>query len=221
MGPDVAAIMVEPIQGEAGCLAPPDGFLSSLRHIADEHGAILLIDEVQTGMARTGYWLGAEHEGVRADAVSLAKGLGGGFPIGAVVLRERLATALPSGSHGTTFGGNALASAAARTVIRVIEEDGLVERSRDRGAYLGQGLAALAAKHATHCTGERGRGLLRGLALAEGVDLRGVLEAVRRGGVLLTAAGGNVLRVTPPLIVSEAEIDTALARLDAVFTEFS
>jgi len=221
MGRDVAAIFVEPVQGEGGVLPPPPGFLPGLRRLADEHGALLVVDEVQTGMGRTGHWLGQEHDGVRGDAISLAKGLGGGVPIGAMLVSERLAGALPPGTHGSTFGGNALASVAARTVLRVIEEDGLLAAARARGEQLGRGLARLAEEHRDLCAGERGRGLLRGLVLTPGHDPRNLLNAVREQGVLLTAAGSNVLRFTPPLVVTEAQIDEGLARVDAALAEAS
>jgi acetylornithine/N-succinyldiaminopimelate aminotransferase len=219
MGPDVAGIIVEPVQGEGGVVPAPPGFLAALRRIADEHGALLLLDEVQTGIARTGRWLGSEHDGVLGDAAALAKGLGGGFPIGALLLRERLNQALPPGSHGSTFGGNALASAAARTVLAVIEEEGLCEVVTRRGEQLGRGLAAIAERHPRVCTGERGRGLLRGLLLAPGIEARIALSRARDRGVLLTVAGANVLRFSPPLIVTAAEIDEALTEVEAALAE--
>ncbi|APR83134.1 Acetylornithine aminotransferase [Minicystis rosea] len=219
MGKDVAAIFVEPVQGEGGVLPPPPGFFQGLRKLADEHGALLIVDEVQTGIGRTGRWLGQEHEGVRGDAISLAKGLGGGVPIGAVLVSEALAGALPPGTHGSTFGGNAIACAAARTVLRVIEEEGLLAAVEARGEQLARGLQKLAEKHPRVAVGERGRGLLRGLVLAPGLDPRNLLNATREHGVLLTAAGSNVLRFTPPLVVSEAAIDEGLARVDAALAE--
>jgi acetylornithine/N-succinyldiaminopimelate aminotransferase len=219
MGPDVAAIFVEPVQGEGGVLPPPPGFLPGLRALADEHGALLMVDEVQTGIGRTGRWLGQEHDGIKGDAVSLAKGLGGGVPIGAILIGEHLAGALPPGTHGSTFGGNPLACAAARTVLRVIDEDGLLAAVNARGEQLSRGLSRLAEKHPALALGERGRGLLRGLVLAPGLDPRNLLNATREQGVLLTAAGTNVLRFTPPLVVTEAQIDEGLARVDAALTE--
>jgi acetylornithine/N-succinyldiaminopimelate aminotransferase len=219
MGPDVAGILVEPVQGEGGVTPAPSGFLAELRRIADEHGALLLLDEVQTGIGRTGRWLGSSHDGVDGDAVALAKGLGGGFPVGALLLRERLNAALPPGTHGSTYGGNALASAAARTVLAVIEEDRLCEAATRRGEQLSRGLAALAGRLPKACTGERGRGLLRGLVLAPGVDPRAALSRARDRGVLLTIAGSNVLRFTPPLIVTEAEIDEAVVQVEAALVE--
>ncbi|MEJ7730921.1 MAG: acetylornithine/succinylornithine family transaminase [Polyangiaceae bacterium] len=215
MGPDVAAIFVETVQGEGGVLPAPPGFLAGLRALCDRSGALLLVDEVQTGIARTGKMLGSDHEGVRGDAIALAKGLGGGFPIGAMLVRAELAGALPPGSHGSTFGGNPLASAAARTVLAVIEEEGLLGQVTRRGDQLARGLADIAARRPNLAVGERGRGLLRGLRLAPGVDPRKALDAARERGVLLTVAGADVLRFTPPLIVGEAHIDEALSAVDA------
>ena len=219
MGPDVAAIVVEPVQGEGGVFPAPPGYLRALRALADEHGALLLVDEVQTGLGRTGRWLGQDHAGVRGDAIALAKGLGGGFPIGALLVSERLSGALPPGSHGSTFGGNALASAAARTVLAVLEQDGLVERADTLGAYLGQRLAEIAARHPKVAVGERGVGLLRGLVLAPGVDARVALGAARERGVLLTVAGSDALRFTPPLVVTQDELDEGLAQVEAVLVD--
>jgi acetylornithine/N-succinyldiaminopimelate aminotransferase len=219
MGPDVAGILVEPIQGEGGVNTPPPGFLVELRKIADEHGALLLIDEVQTGMGRTGRWLGSDHEGVKGDAIALAKGLAGGFPIGALLIREELNGALTPGTHGSTFGGNALASAAARTVLAVLEQDRLIQAAAENGAYLGRRLAELSAKHPRSTAGERGLGLLRGIILAAGIDTRTILNATRERGVLLTIAGANVLRFSPPLIVTQAELDEGVSLVDAALTD--
>ncbi len=214
MGPDVCGIFVETVQGEGGVTPAPPGFLEGLRALADEHGALLLFDEVQTGIGRTGKFLGGEHTGVRADAITLAKGLGGGFPIGAMLVRDSLAGALPSGTHGSTFGGNPLASAAARAVLAALDEEGLVDGAARKGARLGAKLAELAAKHPDLCELERGQGLLRALVLKQGVDARAVLGRARERGLLLTIAGGRGLRFTPPLVITEAEIDLAVERLD-------
>jgi acetylornithine/N-succinyldiaminopimelate aminotransferase len=133
----VAGVFVETVQGEGGVLPAPAGFLSGLRQLCDEHGALLLIDEVQTGVGRTGKFLGSDHEGVKADAISLAKGLGGGFPIGAALVREHLANSLPPGTHGSTFGGNPLASAVAREVLHTLDDERLIEGAEKKGALLG------------------------------------------------------------------------------------
>jgi acetylornithine/N-succinyldiaminopimelate aminotransferase len=221
MGPDVAGVFVEPVQGEGGVLPAPAGFLTALRQLCDQHGALLLVDEVQTGVGRTGKWLGSEHEGVRADAISLAKGLGGGFPIGAMLVREQFANALPPGTHGSTFGGNALASCAARTVLRVLAEENLVEGARVRGEKLSQGLNGLAAKFPTVCKPERGLGLLRALPLADGVDARAVLGALQKRGLLVTIAGASALRYTPPLVIKDREIDEAIGMTADVLADFA
>ncbi|HTJ85011.1 MAG TPA: aspartate aminotransferase family protein, partial [Polyangiaceae bacterium] len=214
MGPDVCGIIVEPVQGEGGVLPAPPGFLAGLRALADEHGALLLVDEIQTGMGRTGTLLGFEHAGIRPDVITLAKGLGGGVPIGAMLCTERLGGALPPGTHGSTFGGNPLACAASRAVLAALYEDGLIEGARAKGAHLGKRLSEIAAKHPDLCEGERGVGLLRGLVMKKGVDGRAAIAQVREEGVLCTVAGGRVLRFTPPLVVTEAEIDDACARID-------
>jgi acetylornithine/N-succinyldiaminopimelate aminotransferase len=222
MGPDVCAILVETVQGEGGVTPATPEFLRMLRTLADEQGALLLLDEIQTGMGRTGTMLGCEHAGVRGDAASLAKGLAGGFPIGALLLRESLASALPPGTHGSTFGGNALASAAARTVLATLRKDGLVEGAKKKGEHLSRELVALAAKHPTLCEGERGQGLLRGLVLRAGaIDPRAALSRAREHGVLLTIAGGRVLRFTPPLVVTEAELSEGVAKLDAALASMA
>jgi acetylornithine/N-succinyldiaminopimelate aminotransferase len=206
MGRDVAAILVEPVQGEGGVLPPPAGFLKGLRALADEHGALLLMDEVQTGMGRLGHWFGFQGAGVSPDALSLAKGMGGGFPIGAMLTTEALATALPPGTHGSTFGGNPLASVAARTVLRILEEENVVAAVKAKGERLSAMLRELVAELPVVCEGERGEGLLRGLVLKQGFVVRDILPKLAEEGVLLTAAGERVLRFSPPLVVSEAEL---------------
>lgn len=215
MGPDVAAVVVEPVQGEGGVLPAPAGFLKALREACDEAGALLFIDEIQTGLGRTGTFLGHEQDGVRADVISLAKGLGGGFPIGSMLCREALSGALPPGTHGSTYGGNALASAAALTVLAVLDEEGLVEGARRKGEHLAKRLGELVAKRPDRFTGERGRGLLRAIDLAPGLDTREALAKVRDKGVLLTLAGARALRFSPPLVVREAELDEAVAAIEA------
>jgi acetylornithine/N-succinyldiaminopimelate aminotransferase len=219
MGPDVAAIIVEPVQGEGGVLPPPQGFLARLRSIADGHGALLLVDEVQTGMGRVGRFLGSDGSGARPDAIALAKGLGGGFPIGAMLATEKLAGALPPGTHGSTFGGNALASAAALAVLRILDEEHLVEGARIKGEALGRTLAELVRELPEACEGVRGEGLLQGLLLRQGLVARDVLPRVQEAGVLLTAAGERVLRFSPPLVVSVAELEEGVGALRKALAE--
>ncbi|HVJ16558.1 MAG TPA: acetylornithine transaminase [Polyangiaceae bacterium] len=216
MGPDVAAVLVEPVQGEGGVLPAPQGFLAELRRITLDNGALLIFDEVQTGIGRTGTFLACQGEGIQPDVVALAKALGGGVPIGAMLTQAALSDALPPGSHGSTFGGNPLASAAAHAVLDAIEEDGLLEHVKQTGEYLRGELETLARKHDKLVTGTRGRGLLQALLLKDGVDARQVLSKLQDAGVLLTVAGGQALRFSPPLVVTRAELDEGLARVDSV-----
>jgi acetylornithine/N-succinyldiaminopimelate aminotransferase len=216
MGPDVAGIIVESVQGEGGVLPAPPGFLRALREIVDEAGALLLADEIQTGVGRTGTFLGFQQEGVEADALSLAKGLAGGVPIGAMLCKAALADALPPGSHGSTFGGNPLASAAALAVLDVIESEGLLVAVQQRGQQLQRRLQGLCAKYPKDVAAARGRGLLQALVLKDHVDARATMERLREAGVLVTVAGGQALRITPPLTITEAELSAALDILDRV-----
>ncbi len=219
MSDDVAGIVVEPIQGEGGVVVPPQGFFQELRSIADENGSFLITDEIQTGIGRTGKMLALSHWNVEADVVALAKGLGGGFPIGAMVCKAKLEGALPPGSHGTTFGGNPLASTAALTVLDVIEHDRLLDAVIERGNQLRGILERLVAKYPSKASATRGMGLLRALQLAEGVDARVLLGKLRDAGVLVTIAGGTALRFSPPLVVTATELEEAAQILDAVLGE--
>jgi acetylornithine/N-succinyldiaminopimelate aminotransferase len=218
MGPDVCAIIVEPVQGEGGVLPAPPGFLARLRAIADRHGALLLIDEIQTGVGRTGRFLGSDGTGARPDAVSLAKGLAGGFPIGAMLTIEKLAGALPPGSHGSTFGGNALASATAATVLRILDDEKLIEGARAKGEALGAMLAQLVADLPEVLVGARGEGLLWGLVMRPGLVAREILPKIQEAGVLLTGAGENVLRFSPALVVSTAELEEGVKTVRRVLS---
>jgi acetylornithine/N-succinyldiaminopimelate aminotransferase len=212
MGPDVCAIIAEAVQGEGGVNVALPGFLERLRAIADRHGSLLLLDEVQTGIGRLGRFL-ATSSGPKADAVALAKGLGGGFPIGAMLTTEKLAGALPPGSHGSTFGGNALASAAALAVLKILDDEKLVEGALTKGEALAGMLGRLCVELPDVCVGVRGEGLLRGLVLRPGFVAREVLPKVQDAGVLLTAAGESVLRFSPPLVVSLEELEEGVAAL--------
>ncbi len=214
----VAGVLVEPVQGEGGVCPAPPGFLERLRSLTTASGALLLADEIQTGIGRTGRFLGFEHAMVMPDAVALAKGLGGGVPIGAMLTQRHLDTALPPGSHGSTFGGNPLASAVARAVLARIDSDKLVDKARDNGAYLGERLAQLAKAHPQSVEGSRGLGLLQALVLRPGVDVRALLESLRLAGVLLTVAGGTALRFSPALNIERSEIDEGLAIVDRVLS---
>ena len=216
MGADVAAIIVEPVQGEGGVLPPPAGFLSGLRALCDQHGALLLFDEVQTGIGRLGRWFGFQGTGAKPDAISLAKGMGGGFPIGAMLTTEALAGALPPGTHGSTFGGNPLGCAAARAVLAIIDEEKLVAGAKQKGEKLSAMLSEVARDLPKVCEGERGEGLLRGLVLKQGFVVRDILPKLADAGVLLTAAGERVLRFSPPLVVTDAELAEGVAAVRKV-----
>lgn len=216
MGPDVAGILFEPVQGEGGVLPAPPGFSAELRRIADEHGALLLADEIQTGVGRTGKFLALAHEGVVPDAMALAKGLAGGVPIGAMLCKAELEGVLPPGSHGSTFGGNPLASAAALAVLDTLEEERILENVALREAQLASGLGSLAKKHERLVAGARGLGLLQALVLKDGVEARPILEALREGGLLVSIAGSASLRFSPPLVITEALVAEALAIVDRV-----
>ena len=214
----VAGVLVEPVQGEGGVTPAPPGFLRRLRQLTQASGALLLGDEIQTGIGRTGRFLGFEHAEVMPDAIALAKGLGGGVPIGAMLSQKHLETALPPGSHGSTFGGNPLASAVARAVLARIDADKLVDKARDNGAYLGERLQGVAQAHPQTIEGSRGVGLLQALVLRPGVDARTLLESLRAAGVLLTVAGGTALRFSPALNIERAEIDEGIGIVDRVLS---
>jgi acetylornithine/N-succinyldiaminopimelate aminotransferase len=214
MGPDVAGIIVEPVQGEGGVLPAPPGFLEGLRRVTEKAGALLLLDEVQTGVGRTGTFLACERYGVLPDAVALAKGIGGGFPIGVMLCREELSGALPAGSHGSTFGGNALAATAALTVLAVLDDEKLVEGAKNKGDHLARALGALCGRHTDLVGPERGAGLLRAVPLKAGFEPRAVLAAVRDRGVLLITAGDSSIRFCPPLTVTEEQLDEGVRALE-------
>ncbi|GAA1717685.1 acetylornithine aminotransferase [Propioniferax innocua] len=206
VGPDVAAVVIEPIQGENGIVTPPEGFLAEARAITREHGALLWLDEIQTGMGRCGDWLssGSEvFEPVGADIVTLAKGLAGGFPIGACLAAGPAAELLGAGQHGTTFGGNPVAALAGLAVIDVIERDGLLQRAVELGQRLTDGVSALGHDRVDHV---RGQGLLRGIVLTEEIA-PAVADAALDAGFIINAPRPTVLRLAPPLIIGEAEID--------------
>ena len=205
----VAAVVLEPIQGENGVVVPPPGYLSRARQLCDAAGALLWMDEVQTGMGRTGCWLVHVAEGVTADIVTVAKGLGNGFPVGACIAAGRAASLLGPGSHGSTFGGNPVAAIAGLAVIAVIERDGLLEQANRSGDHLA---AAITGLGHPLVTGVRGRGLLRAVTLAEPVATA-VADAALDVGFIVNAPRPDVLRLAPPLIITEPLLDSFVAAL--------
>ncbi len=214
---DVAAFIVEPIQAEGGIRVAPKGYLQAIRHAATQAGTILIFDEVQTGIGRTGSWFAHEFYGVLPDVITMAKALGGGVPIGAMGVSDEVAQGLsfiPGGAvpHATTFGGNPLACAAARIVLSTIQEEGLLSRCTTMGDYLATGLQQFVRTGVA--TEVRGRGLLCGIALSE--PAAPYVHKAREYGLLLSVAGGNVIRFVPPLIVEKPHIDEALEILEKV-----
>jgi acetylornithine aminotransferase len=216
MSPEVCAVMLEPIQGEGGIICPSPGYLAEVRRICDEHGALLIYDEVQTGMGRTGRLFAYEHSGVRPDIMTLAKALGNGLPVGAMLATEQAAAAFTHGSHATTFGGSPVVCAAALAVLKCIQRDNLLEKCRLTGQYFKDRLMSLKDKHAV-VKDVRGLGLLLGMELArEGAP---VVRACLEKGYIINCIQNNVLRFAPPLIVSTTAVDDLIACLDRVLAE--
>jgi acetylornithine aminotransferase len=210
-----AAVFLEPTLGEAGVILPPPGYLRRAREICDAAGALLVIDEVQGGIGRTGKWFAHQHEGVVPDIVTIAKGLGGGLPVGACIGVGECADALRKGDHGSTFGGNPVSSAAALAVIDVIETDGLLEHVETVGESW---LADLAAVESPLLDGVRGRGFWIALAIGQGAA-PAVEAAARSHGFLVNATGPDAVRIAPPLVLSAAEADTFTSALPAVLDD--
>jgi acetylornithine/LysW-gamma-L-lysine aminotransferase len=203
--PDVAAVMLEPIQGESGINPATDDYLRLARELTTEAGAMLVFDEIQTGVGRTGTFLASERSGVSADIVTLAKGLAGGVPIGATLMTDEVARSMPKGGHGTTFGGNPLAAAAGLAVLEEIEERGLMARAVTLGSRLVDGLTALRSERVREV---RGRGLMVGVELKE--KAAPVIASLRQAGLLTISGGPNVIRLLPPLVITEADVDEAV-----------
>ena len=202
----VAAVIVEPVQGEGGVNVPEPGYLHGLRELCDAAGALLIFDEVQTGMGRTGTLFACEHEGVDPDVMTLGKGLGGGFPVAAFLTTEAVAKTVALGDHGTTFGGNPLACAAANAVFAVLEEEKLVARAAELGARLQQKLQAFADANPEVAWGARGRGLLQALILRDAERAAALPARALERGVLVNVTAGNVVRFFPALNIPEADL---------------
>ena len=217
----VAAVMVEPVLGEAGVRDLPEGFLRRTRELTAEHGALLIIDEIQTGAGRTGRWFGFQHEGIQPDAITVAKGIGGGVPIGSLVTFGAASRLFAPGMHGSTFGGNPLATATANAVLGEIERAGLVENAERRGTQLRERIRSLGSPLVTEL---RGLGLLIGVGLARPVASR-LVRAAQDEGLIINAPNAQTIRIAPPLIIGDDEVDAFTERfaraLDAISTEIS
>ncbi|AZZ54771.1 acetylornithine transaminase [Rathayibacter iranicus] len=205
----IAAVIVEPIQGEAGVIPLPAGFLTRARDLTREHGVLLIVDEIQTGVGRTGRWFAYQEAGILPDAVTLAKGLGGGFPVGALVTFGEASNLLQKGHHGSTFGGNPLATAVAGAVLAEIERADLLANARERGAQI---ITAVTALNSPLIGGVRGTGLLLGLALTQPVAAE-LAAAALEAGLIVNAANESSIRLAPPLIVTAADVAEFASRL--------
>lgn len=219
MGPHVAAVMIEAVQGEGGARHVPEGYIEGVRAAADEYGALVIADEVQAGIGRTGTLFSFDAYGVKPDIIALAKGLGGGFPVGAVIASDAVGNAMTPGTHGSTFGGNPLAMAAAEVVLETLSAPGFMETVRRRAAILGDGLEALASKYPAKISEIRGRGFLRGIRFDDQLEVGGIVVQLRAHKMLAVPAAENTLRLLPPLVISEQEIAIALDLLDAVLAD--
>ncbi|RMF09450.1 MAG: aspartate aminotransferase family protein [Alphaproteobacteria bacterium] len=210
---ETAAILVEPIQGEGGIRPAPPGFLADLRALADEHGLLLILDEIQTGMGRTGRLFAHELSGIEPDVMASAKGIGGGFPLGACLATERVGRTMTAGSHGSTYGGNPLAMAVGNAVLDIILTPGFLDQVCSVADRLRTGLLTLSKKHDAVIDCVRGVGLMLGVRIKG--DLGGFVARARDNGLLLVPAGDNVARLLPPLIVTQEHVEEALSKLEA------
>jgi len=219
MSNEVAAVVLEPIQGEAGIYLPPDGYLKAVREICDDYKALLIFDEVQTGFGRTGKMFACEHWKVYPDILCMAKGIGGGFPIGVTVTREEIMKVLKPGMHGSTYGGNPLACAAALAAIDVILEDKLYERAERLGKYFKERLMGLLNKYNDIIREVRGLGLMLATQLRFAKVPELILKALEKG-VLLLPSGRTIIRKLPPLVIEREQIDRVVEVLDEIFGDF-
>ncbi len=217
IGEHTAAIMIEPVQGEGGVRPIPPDCLRGLRELCDAHDLLLIFDEVQCGMGRTGHLFACEAAGVAPDIMGLAKGLGGGFPIGACLATARAASGMTPGSHGSTFGGNPLACAVADTVLEILLEEGFLDNVRRQGAYLRGRLEELRDRHPERLTEVRGLGLMLGIRPA--MENTAFADRLRERGLLTVPAADNVVRILPPLVIGREEIDLACGTIEAVLVE--
>ncbi|QFT33482.1 Acetylornithine aminotransferase [Labrenzia sp. THAF82] len=212
LGPQTAAIALEPVQGEGGIREIPTDFLRTVRQLCDDHGILVILDEIQTGVGRTGKFFAHEWSGIEPDIMAVAKGIGGGFPMGACLATADCAEALAPGTHGTTFGGNPLAMSVGNAVLDVVLGDGFLEDVQQKGLHLKQKLAGLVDSHPKVLDQVRGNGLMLGIRCV--VPVGEYVGAARDAGLLAVPAGDNVVRIMPPLTISEEEISVAVERLE-------
>jgi predicted acetylornithine/succinylornithine family transaminase len=218
IGPDVAAMIVEPVQGEGGVVTCREGYLRALHAICKERGALLILDEIQTGLGRTGKWFAFEHYGVVPDIFTLGKGIGGGMPIAAFLATEAVMATMQPGDHGGTYAGNLVTCRAADAVIRVIEQEGLVERAARLGAHARARLERMASRAVERVECVRGLGFLLGMVFREAPEAVSAHAAAREHGVLVSLTADRVLRLFPALNIPEADLDLGLDRLERAIT---
>jgi predicted acetylornithine/succinylornithine family transaminase len=211
-----AAVLLEPIQGEGGMRVPPAGFLKAVRELTTRHGCLMLLDEVQSGVGRCGTLWAYEQEGVVPDAMAIAKGIGGGLPLGAMLTTEAIGAALPFGSHGSTYGGNPMACAAGNVVMDVVNAPAFLARIRHLGEHLQGRLQQIARNHRKVSVDVRGRGLWFGLEL--NVDLAKLPRQALTRGLMLNVIGGKIVRIAPPLVIDQATLDEGLDLLDGLLS---
>ncbi len=213
---DTAFIILEPIQGESGIIVAPEGFLQEVRKICDEKGILLIFDEIQAGLGRTGRLWACEHWNTSPDILCLAKGIAGGIPMGATLVRPDILAAMNKGEHSSTFGGNPLACAAGTAALKAITEDGLIENSEKMGKIFREGLEKLKEKH-TMIREIRGKGLMIGIEMK--FEVKDILMGLIKKGVLMLYSGRNILRILAPLVITEEDITKVLHALDSILSE--
>jgi acetylornithine/LysW-gamma-L-lysine aminotransferase len=212
---DTAFVILEPIQGESGIIVPPDGFLQDVRKLCDEKGILLIFDEIQAGLGRTGRLWACQHWDTTPDIMCLAKGIAGGVPMGATLVRPDILASISKGEHSSTFGGNPLSCAAGIAALKALTEDGLIENSEKMGKIFREGLEKLKEKHSI-IREIRGKGLMIGVEMK--FEVRDILMNLIKEGVLMLYSGRNILRILPPLVISEEDIAKVLQSLDSVLS---
>jgi acetylornithine/LysW-gamma-L-lysine aminotransferase len=213
---DTAFVILEPIQGESGIIVAPEGFLQDVRKLCDEKGIVLIFDEIQAGLGRTGRLWACEHWNTAPDILCLAKGIAGGVPMGATLVRPNILASITKGEHSSTFGGNPISCAAGTAALKAITEDGLIENSEKMGELFREGLEKLKEKH-TMIREIRGKGLMIGIEMK--FEVKDILFGLIKNGVLMLYSGRNILRILPPLVISEDDVTKVLHALDSVLTE--